>query len=125
MMSTESAYTTLYAQLGDRDVVAAITAEFYRRVLADDRLSPLFVGLDMARQQCHFAAFLVTAFGGPHEYEGRTLRRAHQGLGITPRQFAATAEHLRAALDTCAVPEQTSAAIVRAVRALEGEVVGV
>jgi hemoglobin len=124
-MSTESAHATLYAQLGGREVVAAVTAEFYRLVLADDRLNPLFADLDLGRQQQHFAAFLVTAFGGPHEYEGRTLRRAHQGFGVTPRQFAATAEHLRSALAAYAVPSPTLDSVVRAVTALEDEIVGV
>jgi hemoglobin len=125
MMPTESAHATLFAQLGGREVVAAVTAEFYRLVLADDRLNPLFADLNLERQQHHFAAFLVTAFGGPHEYEGRTLRRAHQGFGITPRQFTATAEHLRAALVACNVPPATIASVVRAVTALEDEIVGV
>jgi hemoglobin len=124
-MSTESAHATLFAQLGGREVVAAVTAEFYRLVLADNRLNPLFVDLDLGRQHQHFAAFLVTAFGGPHEYEGRTLRRAHQGLGITPRQFAAAAEHLRSALTACAVPSATTTSVIRAITALEDEIVGV
>jgi hemoglobin len=124
-MSTESAHATLFAQLGGREVVAAVTAEFYRRVLADDRLNPLFVDLDLDRQERHFAAFLATAFGGPCEYEGRTLRRAHQGLGISLTQFDAAIEHIQSSLVACAVPTPTITAVVRAIAALEDEVVGV
>ena len=124
-MATESAHAALFAQLGGREVVAAITAEFYRRVLADDRLNPLFVDLDLDRQQRHFATFLATAFGGPPEYEGRTLRRAHQGLGISPTQFDAALGHIQASLVACAVPAPAITAVVRAIASLEDEVVGV
>jgi hemoglobin len=117
-MSTESVPAALFAQLGGQEAVASVTAEFYRRVLADDRLNPLFVDLDMERQHRHFAAFLASTTGGPHGYEGRTLRRAHQGLGISPTQFRAAVEHIRASLAACAVPEETIAPVIRAIAAL-------
>src|SRR5262245_22798730 len=103
-MSTESVPAALFARVGGQGPVPAVTAEFYRRVLADNRLNPLFVDLDLERQNRHFAAFLTGVTGGPHAYEGRTLRRAHQGLGISPTQFRAAVEHLQASLASCAVP---------------------
>lgn len=115
---------TLFAQLGGRESIAAVVDEFYRRVLADDSLSPLFAGLDMARQRGHLAAFVGYALGGPNEYRGRTLRHAHAGLGITPAQFGAVAAHLQAALIAFAIPEETVGEVIGAVAGLQGDIVG-
>jgi hemoglobin len=115
---------SLFAQLGGRDSVAAVVDEFYRRVLADDNLGAFFAGLDMERQRRHLATFIGFALGGPNEYQGRSLRRAHAGLGISQPQFGAVAGHLHGALAAFAVPEATIAAVLGAVAALEGDVVG-
>src|SRR6476659_5189828 len=123
MTATET-QPSLYQQLGGRESIAAVVDEFYRRVLADDSLSPLFAGLEMARQHRHLAAFLVAALGGPNEYRGRGLRQAHRGLGITPGQFGAVAGHLRACLVAFAVPEPLIATVLGAVAGLQGDVVG-
>jgi hemoglobin len=115
---------SLYEQLGGRESVTAVVDEFYRRVVADDRLSPMFDHLDMTRQRRHLAAFLFAAFGGPNEYQGRGIRHAHQGLGITPEQFGAVAGHLRATLAIFAVPEPLIAVVLGAVASLQVDVVG-
>jgi len=121
---TTTTSPSLYVQLGGRDSIAAVVDEFYHRVLADTGLSPLFAGLDMARQRQHLAAFIGYTLGGPNEYKGRTLRRAHQGLGISTAQFGAVTGHLQAALASCAVPAPTIATVIGAVAALEDEIVG-
>jgi hemoglobin len=123
MTGTET-QPSLYAQLGGREGITAAVDEFYRRVLADDRLGPIFAHLDMTQQRRHLAAFLFAAFGGPNEYEGRGIRRAHQGLGITPEQFGAVAGHLRDTLEMFAVPEPLIVVVLGAVADLQGDVVG-
>jgi hemoglobin len=123
MTATET-QASLYEQLGGRESIAAVVEEFYRRVLADDGLSPLFAQLDMTQQRRHLAAFLVAALGGPNEYRGRGLRQAHQGLGITPGQFGAVAGHLQATLAAFAVPESLIATVLGAVAGLQSDIVG-
>lgn len=116
---------TLIDQLGGPERVAAVVEAFYRRVLADDGLNYLFGSLDMERQRRHQAAFLAHALGVADAYHGRSLRRAHHGLGINIAQFDAAVRHLQAALESCAVPAPTAFAITAAVAALQAEVVGV
>lgn len=115
---------SLFQQLGGKQALAAVVDEFYRRVVADDRLAAMFAGLDMARQRRHLAAFLGVALGGPNEYQGRGLRAAHQGLGITGEQFGAVAGHLQASLEAFAVPDLLIATVIGAVAGLRGDVVG-
>ena len=116
--------TSLYQQLGGKEALTAVVDEFYRRVVADDRLAAMFGGLDMAQQRRHLATFLGMAFGGPNEYRGRAMRAAHQGLGITGEQFGAVAGHLQATLVFFAVPEELIATVIGTVAGLQGDVVG-
>lgn len=115
----------LFEQLGGNEQIAAMVEEHYRRVLADARLGVLFDGLDMAQQRQHLAAFLSVALGGPNGYQGRTLRHAHQGLGITPEQFGAVAGHLRATLAAFGVAEATITIVIGAIAGLQNDIVGV
>ena len=124
-MSAMAEPVSLYEQLGGKAGIAAAVDEFYSRVLADERLAPLFVGTDMAQQRRHLAAFLGVALGGPNEYRGRGIREAHRGLGITEAQFGAVAGHLVAALASLGVPEGTITTVIGAVAALQGDVVAV
>jgi len=40
--------------------------EFYKRVLSDPLLAPLFANTDMKKQRNHQIAFLAYALGGPN-----------------------------------------------------------
>jgi hemoglobin len=120
---TEGTGSSLYRQLGGRVGIAAVTDEFYRRVLADDALAPFFMGTDLARLYAHQAAFLAAAVGGPDPYAGRAPQEAHAGRGIAAPHFAATAGHLAAALDACGVPGAMAAVVMARVGALRDEVI--
>ncbi len=99
---------SLFEQLGGFPAVDAAVDIFYRRVLADDRISAYFEDTDMDAQREKQKAFLTMAFGGPHEYEGKDLRTAHARLverGLDDGHFDAVAEHLKATLERLDVPE--------------------
>ena len=78
-----------YERLGGSEGIEQVTAEFYRLVLTDPLLAPLFDGVDMERLTAMQAAFLTIAFGGPDRYDGRALREAHAGLHLTDEHFDA------------------------------------
>lgn len=104
MPETES----LFEQLGGFPAVDAAVDIFYRRVLADDRVSRFFEDTDMDAQREKQKAFLTMVFGGSHEYAGKDLRTAHAKLverGLDDSHFDAVAEHLAATLRRLDVPE--------------------
>ena len=108
---------TLYDRLGGEVAVMAAARLFYDKVMQDGRLSPFFAGIDMDGQIKKQIAFLTMAFGGPHEYTGRSLRTAHAPLmacGLTDLHFDATVGHLGDTLRELGVSE----ALVAEVRAL-------
>src|ERR1700752_3754199 len=112
---------SLYDLLGgDHHELLLATAAFYKKVLADELLSPYFDGVDMQRQAGMLAEFLAMAFGGPHTYTGRDLRTAHQHLpGLTDVHFDRVLEHLAEALREAGLSEGdviTAGAVAETVR---------
>lgn len=99
--------SSLYDKIGGEAAVNAAVNIFYRKVLADDRISRFFEGVDMEKQAIKQKAFLTVAFGGPNNYTGETLRRGHAHLvaaGLNNSHFDAVMEHLGATLTELKVP---------------------
>jgi hemoglobin len=93
----QPAESTLYRQLGGEAAVDAAVGVFYRKVLSDSRINSFFEGVDMDRQVARQKAFLIMAFGGPHNYTGADLRRGHRHLvarGLNDSHFDAVVELL-------------------------------
>lgn len=105
---------------GDRHEMHSVTSAFYKKVLADELLSPYFAGVDMDRQASMLAEFLALAFGGPHAYAGRDLRTAHARLpGLTDTHFDRVVGYLADTLREFGVAEgdvATAGAVADTVR---------
>ena len=76
-----------------------------------------------SRAYRHQAAFIAYATGGPNRYQGRTIKKAHEGLGITEEQFAAVAGHLSDSLKHFNVPEELIERVIELFNSLKGDVV--
>ncbi|MEN9222167.1 MAG: group 1 truncated hemoglobin [Thermostichus sp. BF3_bins_97] len=100
--------STLFEQMGGAPAVEAAVDNFYQRVLADERISHFFAGVDMQKQRGHQINFLTYAFGGSSQYRGRSMQKAHQRLvedmGLTNVHFDAVVENLVATLQELNVP---------------------
>ena len=68
---------SLYDEVGGAPSVRAILDAFYPRVLADARLSPFFLGVDIERLKKAQEGFFAMALGGAGSYAGRSLQDAH------------------------------------------------
>ena len=112
----------LYDKIGGDAAVDAAVDIFYRKVLADDRISSFFEGVDMEKQAAKQKAFLTMAFGGPHNYTGKDMREGHAHLvakGLNDSHFDAVMENLGATLQELNVPDeliQEAAAIAESTR---------
>ena len=98
---------TLFEKIGGEAAVNAAVDIFYRKVLADDRISQFFEGVDMDKQAAKQKAFLTMAFGGPHNYTGEDMRNGHAHLvknGLNDSHFDAVMENLGATLTELNVP---------------------
>lgn len=97
---------SLFERIGGEAAVDAAVDVFYRRVLSDSTVSHFFDNTDMSEQRGKQKAFLSMAFGGPNNYSGMELRKAHEPLvakGLNDKHFDAVAAHLHATLNELGV----------------------
>lgn len=119
--------SSLYDKIGGEAAVNAAVNIFYRKVLADDRISRFFEGVDMEKQAIKQKAFLTVAFGGPNNYTGETLRRGHAHLvaaGLNNSHFDAVMEHLGATLTELKVPGELIAQAAAIAESTRKDVLG-
>lgn len=98
--------TTIFEKIGGEAAVNAAVDVFYRKVLMDDRISEFFDTVDMESQHLKQKAFLTMAFGGPNNYTGADMRKAHAHMKLTEDHFNAVAENLVASLEELEVPKE-------------------
>ncbi|SNQ51194.1 Globin [Frankia canadensis] len=91
--------SSLYDDVGGLAGLRLLSAAFYRRVLADELLAPVFADFTPTHLD-HVAVWLAEVLGGPADFSARlgghqALLRSHLGLGIRD-------EHRRRWLDLMA-----------------------
>jgi len=93
--------TTLYERLGGAAAIDQAVDIFYRKMLADDRVSKFFDDADMDRQIAKQKGFLTMVFGGPNNYTGKNMREGHKHLiarGLNDTHVDIVIEHLGSTL---------------------------
>ena len=99
----------LYERIGGDSMVEEAVEKFYIKVLADDRLKHFFTNLNMSKQRAVQKEFLTYLFGGPNEYDGDGMKKAHAKLvdekGLNNSHFDAVLELLGKTLSELGVGE--------------------
>jgi hemoglobin len=96
----------LYDLIGGRQTVWAATEAFYKRVFADDTLSPFFKTTDMAQLCSRQSMFISMLLGGRVVYTGKDIHGAHapaREQGLNDRHFDRFLRHFREALNEVGV----------------------
>ncbi|MBB4744249.1 truncated hemoglobin YjbI [Actinoplanes octamycinicus] len=114
---------SFYVRLGGQAAVTTAVDALYRVVLADERLSDYFQGLDLGRLKGHMVALLSQVLGGPAEYTGRDLRGAHLGLGIAPEHYDVVGAYLIGVLAGLGADDEVLAAVRGVLRESAADVV--
>lgn len=97
---------TLYEKVGGEEAIAKVVDYFYSElVLKDDTVNHFFKGTDMEKQRRHQTKFISFALGGPNQYSGQSMAKAHTGMNLQPSHFDAIAKHLHDALAHFGVSE--------------------
>lgn len=121
-MST-SAEVNIYDAIGGEPALTAVVDDFYVRVLADPQLAGFFAGVNMNKLKGMQVEFFVEALGGPHVYQGSSMRQVHAGRGISQADFDKVAVHLIDALAAAGVPENLIGQIAATITPLAEEIV--
>lgn len=117
--------SSLYEQIGGEPAVDAAVDIFYRKVLADDRISNFFDDVDMDEQITKQKSFLTYAFGGPVNYSGQNMRDGHKHLvakGLNDSHVDAVIELLAGTLVELNVPKELIMQVGAIAESVRGQV---
>jgi hemoglobin len=112
-----------YDRIGGAAAVRTVVDRFYELILEDDRLVGYFTDTDLPRLKRHQALLISQVLGGPAAYDGRDLREAHAGRGITPDHFGLVVDHLVQALQEAGVEAEVIGRVGAILAEAEGDVV--
>lgn len=119
---------SLYEQLGGEAAVNAAVDIFYEKVLNDHRINRFFENVSIAKQAAKQKAFLTMAFGGPNNYDGTDMRKAHahlvSKLGLNDSHFDAVIEHLASTLRDLNVPDNLIGQVAAIAESTRADVLG-
>ncbi len=97
----------LYEKVGGEEAIAKVVDYFYNElVLKDETVKHFFDNTDMEKQRRHQTKFISFALGGPNQYSGQSMAKAHEGMNLQPEHFQAIANHLHDALAHFGVDEK-------------------
>jgi hemoglobin len=94
---------SLYADAGGTAGLRRLSIAFYKGILADDLLAPVFADFTEEHAE-HVAVWLAEVFGGPAGYTARlgghqALLRSHLGIGIREEHRQRWLQLMAAAID--------------------------
>ncbi|MDQ1909916.1 group 1 truncated hemoglobin [Paenibacillus sp. GD4] len=113
---------TLFHKLGGQDTIQKVVDSFYEKVLADETVNGFFRETDMEKQRRHQALFIGYALGSGHEFTGRSMAKAHEGMNLQPQHFDAIVGHLTATLKEFGVEEADIGQIVAKLGTLQDDI---
>lgn len=119
--------SSVFERIGGEDAILAAATLFYDKVLADERISHFFVGLNMDQQIRKQVALMSWAFGGPNRYAYRGLNEAHAGLrskGLSDHHFDIVVGHLVDTLRELGVPDSLAEEAMAIVESTRSQVMG-
>ncbi|ALC91337.1 globin [Bacillus sp. FJAT-18017] len=90
---------SLYDRLGGEEGIGKVVDYFYNElVLKDETVNQFFENTDMEKQRRHQTKFISFAVGGPNNYSGQAMEKAHEGMDLQPIHFDTITKHLHQAL---------------------------
>ncbi|WP_408097924.1 group 1 truncated hemoglobin [Peredibacter sp. HCB2-198] len=119
--------SSLFDSIGGEAAVDAAVDIFYRKVLADHRISRFFDDVDMEDQINKQKAFLTMAFGGPAKYSGLDMKEGHKHLvarGLNDSHVDAVIELLGGTLKELNVPAELISQVAGIAESVRGQVLG-
>ncbi len=118
--------TTLYAQLGGYDAIAAVSDDIIGRLATDPKLAKFFVGINNEHKaflRQRFVEFLCAKTGGPCVYTGRDMKTTHAGLNITEDEWNAMVADFGQTEDKFDIPQALRAQVAQLFAQIKPDIV--
>jgi hemoglobin len=113
----------LYEKVGGEEAIEKVVDYFYSElVLKDETVNHFFKETDMEKQRKHQSKFISFALGGPNQYSGQSMAKAHQGMNLQPEHFNAIVKHLHDALAHFGVNERDIDTALTKVASLQDDI---
>jgi hemoglobin len=116
----------LYQRLGGYDTIAAFTDDFLSKLMADKKIVRLFGGISTdtnKRLRQLLVQYFCAKTGGPCFYTGRSMKRAHAGLGMTKDDWQRAGSYMGQSLTKFKVPQSTQKDFFALLAPLEKDIV--
>jgi hemoglobin len=123
-MADTSRQKSLYERLGGRDGIAAVIADFSKRIGSDDRVSARFMNTDVTRLHLKVAEQLCEVTGGPCKYTGMDMKTAHAGMTLTDDELNVMLEDFKVALEHLQVPAREQRELLGILGSMRSDIVG-
>ena len=114
---------SLFERLGGMPALTAAADKTIDRSAGDPRTRRSFEGVKLAPLKESLAEQLCQATGGPCKFEGASMAKVHQDLGITSAEFDALVEQLVATLDQFKVGAREKNDLLQILGPMKSEVV--
>lgn len=114
---------TLYERLGGEAAITSVVDKFYVYMLADEITAPYFANTDMVKQRKSQSAFITLVTGGPNNYTGMDMKKAHDKMKITKLAFDETWNNLVKSLNDHKVPQNLIDELKDVFYSVEGDIV--
>ena len=115
--------TSFYQELGGKDGIDAIVAEFVTIMTADKRINSTFEGVDLDRLRTKLVEQFCAVSGGPCSYTGKSMAESHEDLKVNNAQFNASVENLQLALERRGVPSRAQNRLLARLAPTQREIV--
>ncbi len=112
-----------FDRIGGLAAVEVAVEQFYQRLTQDERVSHFFAGIQLDQLHQHQVLFLTQLLGGPAQYSGRSLSRAHSQLGIQAQDYSIVADHLVAVLNSLSVAPDIIADVSAALSSVAADII--
>jgi len=114
---------TIYDKYGGFETFNVVVRNFYQKVLDSEELAPYFDNVNMEKLITHQTNFISTALGGPQQYTGLDLKKAHAPYKISIPDFHQVVELLEESLDEADVEREDIIGIISLVNNLMDQIV--
>lgn len=114
---------SLYERLGGKPAIQAVVDDFIGNVAADNRINSFFANTNIPRLNTMLVNQICQVTGGPCKYEGRSMKTAHAGMGVSDMHFNALVDDLVKSLNKFNVPEKEKNELLTALASMKGDIV--
>jgi hemoglobin len=114
---------SLFERLGGMQAISAVVDDFAGNVLGDARINKKFAKTDAPRLLANLKDFVCFATGGPCQYNGLDMKRAHKHMDVTAGEFNALVEDFVKTMDKFNVGDQERKELLTALGGTRGDIV--